>query len=217
MREHAGMITVHHLQVSQSERIVWLCEELETPYELKTYPREANGAAPPAYKALHPQGTAPIITDGNTALAETGAIVDYILARHGAGRLAVSPQASNFADYLYWLHFGNGFFLPATMMGIVASRMAGDNRQAAQAFTRREELSYRLSEQRLGEAPYFAGPELTAADIMMVFPLTTMRAFTGRGLEGLPNLQAYLKRIGERPAYQRAMKKGDPQMSPKLD
>jgi len=211
------MITVHHLGVSQSERIVWLCEELGIAYELKTYPRDPNGAAPPAYKALHPQGTAPIITDGGVILAETGAIVDYILARHGGGRLVVGPQAPNFPDYLYWLHFGNGFFVPAAMMGIVASRMAGDNKQAAQAFNARQELAYRISEERLGKVPYFAGSEFTAADIMMVFPLTTMRAVTGHGLGASPNLRAYLKRIGERPAYQRAMRKGDPEMKPALD
>jgi glutathione S-transferase len=211
------MITVHHLGVSQSERIVWLCEELNIPYELKTYPRDPNGAAPAAYKALHPQGTAPIITEGSLALAETGAIVDYILARHGGGRLVVGPQAPNFPDYLYWLHFGNGFFVPATMMSVVASRMASDSKQAAQGFTGREELAYRMSEQRLGKVPYFAGTEFTAADIMMVFPLTTMRAFTGRSLGASPNLRAYLKRIGERPGYQRAMKKGDPEMNPTLE
>ena len=211
------MITVHHLRVSQSERIVWLCEELGIPYELKTYLREPNGAAPATYKALHPQGTAPIINDGTLALAETGAIVDYILTRHGGGRLVVGAQASNFPDYLYWLHFGNGFFVPAAMMSIVASRMAGDNTQAAQAFTGRQELAYRLSEERLGKVSYFAGPEFTAADIMMVFPRTTMRAATGRGLSDAPNLRAYLKRIGERPGYQRAMKMGDPEMKPELE
>jgi glutathione S-transferase len=211
------MITVHHLGVSQSERIVWLCEELGIPYELKIYPRESNGAAPAAYKALHPQGTAPIITDGSLALAETGAIVDYILARHGGGRLVAAPQAPNFPDYLYWLHFGNGFFVPSAMMGIVASRMAGDNKQAAQAFTGRLDLAYRLSEERLGKVPYFAGPEFSAADIMMVFPLSTMRGATGRSLGAWPNVRAYLKRIGERPAYQRAMRKGDPEMKPALD
>ncbi len=211
------MITVHHLGVSQSERIVWLCEELGIPYELKTYRRDPNGAAPTAYKALHPQGTAPIITDGSLALAETGAIVDYILARHGGGRLVVGPQAPSFPDYLYWLHFGNGFFLPAAMMGIVASRMAGDNKQAAQAFTARQELAFRMSEERLGKVTYFAGSEFSAADIMMVFPLTTMRTFTGRGLGASPNVRAYLRRIGARPAYQQAMKKGDPEMKPALE
>ncbi len=205
------MITVHHLGVSQSERIVWLCEELGIAYELKTYLRESNGAAPAAYKALHPQGTAPIITDGSLVLAESGAIVDYILARHGGGRLVVGPQAPNFPEYLYWLHFGNGFFVPSAMMGVVASRMAGDNKQAAQAFTGRLELAYRLTEERLGNVPYFAGPEFTAADIMMVFPLTTMRATAGRNLGASPHLRAYLERIGARPAYQSAMKKADPE------
>jgi glutathione S-transferase len=143
--------------------------------------------------------------------------VDYILARLGGGRLTVGPQAPNFAEYLYWLHFGNGFFVPAAMMVIVASRLAGDNQQAAQGFTGRLELSYRLSEERLGQVPYFAGPEFTAADVMMVFPLTTMRTPTGRSLGAFPNLRAYLKRIGERPAYQRAMKKGDPEMKPALE
>lgn len=200
------MITVHHLRASQSERIVWLCEELGIPYELKTYAREPNGAAPAAYKALHPQGTAPIINDGTLALAETGAIMDYILSRHGGGRLVVSPQASNFPDYLYWLHFGNGFFVPAAMMAIVASRVAGENKQAAQGFTGRQELAYRMSEERVGKVPYFAGAEFTAADIMMGFPLTTMRAATGRALSDSPNLRAYLERIGQRPAYQRAMR-----------
>jgi glutathione S-transferase len=211
------VITVHHLGVSQSERIVWLCEELGIAYDLKTYPRESNGAAPAAYKALHPQGTAPIITDGPLALAETGAIVDYILARYGGGRLVVGPQAPNFPDYLYWLHFGNGFFVPAAMMGIVASRMAGENKQAARGFTGRLELAYRLTEERLGKVPYFAGPEFTAADIMMVFPLTTMRAATGRDLGTSPHLRAYLKRIGGRPAYQRAMEKADPEMKLALE
>jgi glutathione S-transferase len=210
------MMIVHHLRASQSERIVWLCEELDVPYELKTYSREPNGAAPAAYKALHPQGTAPTITDGSLALAETGAIVDYILARYGDGRLVVGPKAANFPDYLYWFHFGNGFFVPAAMMSIVASRMAGDDKQAGRGFTGRHELAYRLSENRLGKVPYFAGSEFTAADIMMVFPLTTMRSYSGESLGELPHLRAYLKRIGQRPAYRRAMNKGDPEMRPAL-
>jgi glutathione S-transferase len=208
------MLTVHHLQASQSERVVWLCEELGLTYELKIYQREPNGAAPPAYKSLHPQGTAPIITDGDLALAETGAIVEYILARYGGGHLEVDPQASNFAEYLYWLHFGNGFFVPAAMMAVVASRMAGANKQAAQVFNGRLELAFRLSETRLGKVPYFAGAEFTVADIMMVFSFTTMRAIQGRGLDDLPNVRAYLHRISERPAYQRAMKKSEPEMNP---
>jgi glutathione S-transferase len=211
------MITVHHLGVSQSERIVWLCEELGIPYELKLYKRGTNGAAPAAYKALHPQGTAPIITDGSLALAETGAIVDYILARYGAGRLAVNPSAPNFADYLYWFHYSNGSFLPAAMMSVIAARTAAPGSQHAQVYDARLDQGFRMVEERLGKAPYFAGDAFTAADIMMVFSLTTMRAYTGRGLGGSPNLKAYLKRIGERTAYRSAMQKGDPEMKPNLE
>ena len=215
--EASIMITVHHLGHSQSERIVWLCEELDIPYELKLYKRDSDGAAPAAYKALHPQGTAPVITDGRLALAESGAIMEYILARHGGGRLVVGPQAPNFADYLYWFHYSNGTFVPAAMMSVVAARTADHDKQRAHVYNARMDLGYRMVEQRLGKVPYFAGDAFTAADIMMVFPLTTMRAYMGRDLGASPHLRAYLKRIGERPTYRHAMAKSDPEMKPHLD
>ncbi|HEY2248655.1 MAG TPA: glutathione S-transferase, partial [Bradyrhizobium sp.] len=103
------MLTVHHLGKSQSERIVWLCEELEIAYELKHTSRDAKTMlAPPDYKALHPIGAAPVITDGELVLAESGAIVDYIMARYGKGRLTVAPDDPGFAQFLYWFHFANG-------------------------------------------------------------------------------------------------------------
>src|SRR4051812_45645578 len=103
------MLTVHHLGKSQSERIVWLCEELEIPYELKRYARDASTMlAPLDYKALHPIGSAPVITDGGLVLAESGAIVDYIAIKYGQGRLRLGPDDRGFADFLYWLHFANG-------------------------------------------------------------------------------------------------------------
>src|SRR5438270_1486422 len=101
------MLTVHHLGKSQSERIVWLCEELGIPYELKCYAR-APLLAPPEYKALHPIGAAPVITDGELVLAESGAIVQYITSRYGAGRLALTDGHPHFAAFLYWFHFANG-------------------------------------------------------------------------------------------------------------
>ena len=104
------MLTVHHLGVSQSERIVWLMEELGVPYELKRYDRDpTTRLAPAEYKALHPMGTAPIITDGDVVLPESGAIIEYVIGKYGEGRLAVKPDAANFADYVFWLHFANGF------------------------------------------------------------------------------------------------------------
>ena len=110
------MLTVHHLGKSQSERIVWLCEELAIPYELKVYERDpVTRLAPPEYKALHPLGTAPIIADGDIVLAESTAIVEYLLAKFGNGRLTAAPADANFADYLYWFHFANGSLQPALM------------------------------------------------------------------------------------------------------
>jgi glutathione S-transferase len=212
------MITVHHLGISQSERIVWLCEELAVPYTLRRYDRDpATHLAPAAYKALHPMGAAPVITDGPLVLAESGAIMEYVIAKYGNGRLAVGSDRPNFADYLYWFHFANGTLMPNEMGGLVP-RMLGlkqDDSMMAM-LTDRSNRAFAFVESRLGVAPYFAGDEFTAADIIMLFPLTTMRAFTQRSLASFPHVSAYLKRIGERPAYQRAMQKGDPAMTPML-
>ncbi len=208
------MLTVHHLGMSQSERIVWLCEELAVPYELVRHERDRlTRLAPAAYKALHPQGTAPVIVDGDRVLAESGAIVEYIIARHGGGRLTVAPAAPNYPDYLYWLHFANGSMMPNELMRLVGGLL--DPRlenPIMQILVARSDTAWTMIEARLGEVPYFAGPALTAADIMNVFPLTTLRAIVPRDLAPYPNIRAYLQRIGARPAYQRAMAKGDPGM-----
>lgn len=207
-------ITVHHLGVSQSERIVWLLEELGLPYDLVHYARDAaTRLAPAGYKALHPMGIAPVIQDGDTVLAESGAIVDYLTRRYGEGRLQVAPDQPNFADYLFWLHFANGSLVSTEMNTMIAAFLGAPADHPALGLIRdRAQKAYGLVEARLGATPYFAGDELTAADIMMVFPLTTMRNFSPRNLSAYPNILAYLKRIGERPAYQRAMAKGDPGM-----
>jgi glutathione S-transferase len=212
------MLTVHHLGLSQSERIVWLCEELGLDYELKRYERvpPGVGAGPPEYKALHPLGTAPIITDGDVVLPESAAIMEYILAKYGNGALTVGPDQPNFADYLYWFHFANGTFMPSQMT-VMLQRFFGDlEGPMAEHFARRAEQPFSLANARLGEAPYFAGPDFTAADIIMGFSLTTMRGFVRRDLAPYPNIAAYLQRIGARPAYQRAMAKAEPQMRPRL-
>ena len=212
------MITVHHLGISQSDRIVWLCEELAVPYRLIRYERDPKTQfAPPKYRALTAFGTAPVISDGELTLGESGAIIEYIIAKHGGGRLAVSPDRPEFANYLYWFHFANGSFMPSSMLDMVARRLGVDARnEFIRALRDRSERAYALVENRLAQAPYFAGDQFTAADIIMLFPLTTMRAFAPRDLSGFPNILAYLKRIGDRPAYRRAMQKGDPQMEPML-
>lgn len=211
-------LIVHHLGRSQSERIVWLCEELGLDYELKRYDRRKdNRLAPPEYKALHPMGTAPVIYDGPLVLGESAAIIEYLIATRGDGRLAVNRDQPGFADYLYWFHFANGTLQPAIMRVRyleICDPSAGN--KLLPGANERFELILSTLETRLGEVPYLAGPELTAADIMLVFSLTTMRLFKRFDLSPWPNILAYLQRIGARPAYQRAMQKGDPDLVPLL-
>jgi len=213
------MITVHHLGISQSDRIVWLCEELAIPYLLIRYERDPKTQfAPPEYRALTPFGTAPAITDGDLTLGESGAIIEYIIAKHGGGRLAVGPERPEFANYLFWFHFANGSFMPSSMLDMVARRLGVDARnEFIRALRDRSERAYALVENRLAQAPYFAGDQFTAADIIMLFPLTTMRAFVPRDLSASPHTRSYLKRIAERPAYRRAMTAADPEFAPPLE
>jgi len=212
----SNSLTVHHLGRSQSERIVWLCEELELEYELKRYERRADDKlAPPEYKALHPLGSAPVITDAQLTLGESGAIVEYLIATHGRGRLAVKPDQPGFSDYLYWFHFANGTLQPAILQVRYLERVDPTESNAVlQAAKTRFNLIFATLDKRLAEAPYLAGPELTAADIMTVFSLTTMRVFKPYDLSPWPNILTYLQRIRARPAYQRAMQKADPDLTP---
>lgn len=205
------MLTIHHLAVSQSERIVWLCEELAIPYRLTRYEREPNGAAPAQFKALHPAGTAPTITDGKVALAESGAVIEYILARYGDGRLAVDKAEPEFADYLFWFHFANGSMMPSGLVAVVLHSLSiGAGNDLSRAVIARGDLGCAMMESRLAIVPYLAGERFTAADIFMAFPLTTLLAFAPRDLSPYPNVRAYLDRITARPAYRRAMKQADP-------
>jgi glutathione S-transferase len=211
-------LVVHHLGKSQSERIVWLCEELGLPYELKIYDRDSKTRlAPPEYKALHPIGAAPVIDDGDVRLAESGAIVEYIVGKYGKGKLVLSPSHPEYAQFLYWLHFANGTFQPATGRNMILSRLSlpADN-PVVNAMTGRLALALGFLEQRLAKADYLAGGELTTADIMLVFTLTTMRLFYAYDLKPYPAILRYLQRISARPPYQRAMAKGDPGMTPLL-
>ena len=209
---------VHHLGKSQSERIVWLCEELGIPYDLKVYDRDpVTRLAPPEYKALHPIGTAPVITDGDLVLAESGAIIEYIIAKHGKGRLVLAPDHPDFAQFLFWFHFANGTLQPATGRSMILGRLKlPDDNPILRAMKGRLDLALGLVEARLAKAEYLAGNEFTTADIMIVFTLTTMRLFLPFDLTPYPAILAYLQRIGGRPAYRRAMQKGDPDMAPLL-
>lgn len=209
------MLIVHHLGKSQSERVVWLCEELAIPYELKRYERDpVTMLAPPEYKALHPLGAAPVITDGDLVMAESGAIMEYILATYGEGRLAVAAGDNGFADYLYWFHFTNGTLQPSLGRTMMLRRSGVAEESAMLRGTEaRMKLALNFVETRFGEVAYLAEDIFSAADIMMVFTLTTMRYFQPFDLTPFPNILAYLQRIAGRQAYQEAMRKGDPGMT----
>ena len=211
------MITIHHLGHSQSERILWLCEELGIPYELKRYTRDAvTRLSPPELKAMHPLGAAPLIEDGDLLLAESAAIVEYLIAKHGGGRLKPGPDHPDFAPFLYWFHFANGNLQPVMLRRMTLGRALPADHPVLAATQERLDKVLALVEERLGQAPYFAGAEFTAADIMSVFSLTTMRLFQPVDLTPYPHIRAYLQRIGDRPAYRQAMAKGDPDLTPVL-
>ena len=210
------MLTVHHLRISQSERIVWLCEELGLDYALKLYDRRADSRmAPDEYKALHPMGIAPVIEDDGLVLGESGAICEYIDRKYGGCQLSPGVDDPDFAGHLFWFHFSNATFMTNGMMALAAQAAGATELPAFVAD--RGAKGWQLAEARLGDAPFFGGRQLTTADIMMGFNLTTSRAFGGADLAPFPNIRSYLQKIGQRPAYQRAMAKAEPGMPPKLD
>ncbi|KAF7369200.1 Glutathione S-transferase [Mycena venus] len=205
-------LTVYHLHVSQSERIPWLCEELAIPYELKAYKR-APVMAPPEYKALHPSGSAPVIQDGELALAESGACVEYISHRHAAGALFLPPTHADYPSFLYWWHWSNGTFQPALNSALFVSRagLPDDNPRMVALVDRLRRVLGVLNK-RLEKNEWLAGEQFTVADIMVVFSLTTMRYFYPYSLSEHGGVLKYLQRVGAREAYQRAMKKCEPEM-----
>lgn len=212
------MLKIHHLGHSQSERILWLCEELGMPYELVKYTRDPRTRlSPPELLALHPLGAAPVVEIDGLRLAESGAIVDYLLARSGDAPLRHAPNHPDFAAYLYWFHFANGNLQPVMLRSMTVQRcgLAADHPLLCSVEARRDKVLAFL-DARLSSVTHLAGDTFTAADIMSVFSLTTMRRFHPVDLTPYPSILAYLQRIGARPAYRRAMAKGDPDVSPLL-
>ncbi|OYU80117.1 MAG: glutathione S-transferase [Burkholderiales bacterium PBB5] len=218
------MISVHHLNNSRSQRVLWLLEELGLPYQIKHYQRDATTMlAPPELLAVHPLGKSPVITDGDTTVAETGAIVEYILERYGQGRLLPQPGTPEALRYRYWLHFAEGSAMPPLLLKLIFDRVASSPmpffvKPIAKAIAGKvldglvlPNLKRQLDfmEAELAQRPWFAGAELTGADIMMSFPLEA--AAQRAGLDGSrPNLVRFLKLIHGREAYQRALDKGGP-------
>jgi glutathione S-transferase len=200
------MITIHHLSTSRSERIVWLAEELGIAYAVRWHQREPNGAAPAALREVHALGKAPVIEDDGLVLAESGAIVEYLVQRHGGGRLAVKPEAPEYAGYLYWMHFAEGSLMTLMLIALVLSRVpeAKDGPVDKRIATRLEDM-LRFVDARLAGHEYFAGTHFTAADVMMSFPLTTMKRYLPYDPSPLTHVAEWLQRIEARPAYAKAM------------
>lgn len=169
--------------------------------------------APPEYKALHPQGTAPIIQHGDLNIAESAACVEYICHKFADGKLFVKPSASNYADFLYWFHFSNGT-LQAGMSRSNMARLAGldNSNEVVKILIYKNGLALKSVDSRLRDNDYLAGNELTAADIMSFWCFTNMRYWYQYSLKDYPNIQQYIKRISSRDGYQKAMKKTDPEL-----
>ena len=202
------MIKVHHLNNSRSQRILWLLEEIEAPYEVIRYERQSNMLAPPELKRIHPLGKSPVIEDDGFILPETGAIVEYLVDRYAP---ALMPE--RFSDayyrYLYWLHYAEGSAMPPLLMKLIITRMGLLGRPARPTVDRMLKVHLDYMEGELAKTEWFAGDTFTAADIMMSFPLEAAASRAGLD-ETRPMLWSFLKRIHARPAYQRALQRGGP-------
>lgn len=209
-------IKIHHLGISQGERIIWLCEELGIPYEVIKHTRDPLGA-PDSLKSVpgNATGKSPFIedSDANIGLAESAAICDYLIYTHGNGRLALKPGDKHYADYLYWFHFANGTQIPTMQDHMFLSLVEGDN-IAKQIADQRVHAMLKVSDERLKDNKWFAGPEFTAADVMSVYGFSTQRYWGPQvSFEKYPNIVRWLGDCAAREAYQKAMAKGDPEMA----
>jgi glutathione S-transferase len=216
------MITVHHLNNSRSQRVLWLLEELDLDYNVVRYQRDARTLlAPPELRAVHPLGKSPVISDSGTTVAESGAIIEYLISRYGNGRLVPGVDTPQRLRYTYWLHYAEGSAMSPLLLSLIFRRMP----KAPMPFFARPivrsvadkvmksfvdpqlKLHFDYMESELARSAWFAGDEFSAADIQMSFPIEAGKA---RGLVDAqrPNLERFLERIHARPAYQRAMEEG---------
>lgn len=216
------MITVHHLNHSRSQRILWMLEELGQDYEIQRYERDPQTMqAPASLGKVHPLGKSPVITDGTVTVAESGAIVTYLAEAYGQGNLLPDRSSPAYRDYIYWLHYAEGSLMPPLLLRLVFEKVKTSPmpffarpiaKQIADKTNSRfigPQIKTHLDyiEAHLGKQAWFAGDQLSGADIQMSFPL---EASVARGLvdASYPRIQAYVKRVQERPAYQRALQRG---------
>jgi glutathione S-transferase len=218
------MITVHHLNNSRSQRVLWLLEELGIGYEVRRYERDPRSMlAPASLRAVHPLGKSPVITENGLTIAESGAIIEYLIERHGGGRLIPPAGTPERLRYTYWLHFAEGSAMAPLLLSLIFSRLP---RQPMPFFVRpiargvcskvlrtfvepQLKTHQKFMEDELEKSTWFAGKEFTAADIQMSFVIEASAARGGLD-HTRPKLMAWLERIHERPAYNRALEKGGP-------
>ena len=218
------MITVHHLNNSRSQRVLWLLEELGVPYEIKKYQRDPKTMlAPETLRAVHPLGKSPVITDGDVTVAESGAIVEYLIEHYGQGPLVPPSGTEERRRYTYWLHFAEGSAMPPLLLKLIFDRIesgpmpffakpvARGIARKVKGLTVEPNLKRQLDfmEAELGKSQWFAGNDFSAADIQMSFPVEA--AAQRAGLDASrPKLMNFLKKIHVRPAYRRALERGGP-------
>ena len=216
------MLTVHHLNNSRSQRVLWLLEELGVPYEIQRYERDPETMlAPPSLRKVHPLGKSPVVTDGRATLAESGAIIEYLVETYGEGRLAPEAGTPAFRRYRYWLHYAEGSLMPPLLLKLVfdqvekAPLLVRPVAKAISATVKRRFITPNLTqhldflEAELASSPWFAGRSFSAADVQMSFPVEAAAARAGLD-ESRPKLMDWLRRIHARPAYQRAIEQGGP-------
>lgn len=218
------MITVHHLNNSRSQRVLWLLEELGLDYEVKRYERDpATMLAPPELRAVHPLGKSPVISDGGNVLAESGAILEYLVEAHGHGRLAPAPGTPERLRYRYWMHYAEGSAMPPLLLKLVFDRIGrarmpffakpvarAISGKALSSFIQPQiDLHLDFMEAELARSDWFAGDDFSAADVQISFPLEAAASRGGLD-ERRPRLMEFLARIHARPAYQLALARGGP-------
>ena len=216
------MIVVHHLNNSRSQRVLWLLEELGLAYEIKRYERDKKTMlAPPALRKIHPLGKSPVITDGDLTLAESGAIIEYLVERYGDGCLAPAHELPAYLRYRYWLHYAEGSVMSPLLLKLVfdkieTSPMPFFVKPIAKAISGKAKSSFIMPqinthldylEDELGKGAWFVGDEFTAADVQLSFPIEAAAARGGLDASR-PRLMDFLQRIHARPAYQRALERG---------
>jgi glutathione S-transferase len=201
------MIRVHHLNNSRSQRVLWLLEELGTPYEIVRYERDRRTMlAPPELRRVHALGKSPIVEDDGQVFAETGLIIDYLVERFG-GALAPPRDSDLYWRYRYWLHYAEGSLMPPLLLKLVIDRLGLLGYPARRVVTSQLKLHLDFLEGELGRGPWFLGERFSAADVMLSFPLEAARDRAGLDA-ARPNLTDFLRRIHARPAYRRALERG---------